>query len=177
MRRKMVFSIWETRKKIRNSSRSFSNVARRAEDEPWNKRKKCKKFCSFCTVVQFWVFSAHCDVRMFWQDKVNKKNVLFLQEMFLPLLPVSFFFCIYTEKNRRNMTRWKIFHSSTSKKRKRQIGCTASWGENTQKKFVKTFSFTLVLLRWKREKNFNSSFNTVDFIFNARALNRQTTVI
>ena len=36
---KMVFSICDTLRKIRKSSRSFSRAANRADEEPWKRKK------------------------------------------------------------------------------------------------------------------------------------------
>ena len=90
MRRKMVFSIWETRKKIRNSSRSFSKVARRAEDEPWNKVKMFKS--------EQWYNLEWFSPTVMCLDKIRsiKRMCCFYKRMFSAS---GKFFCVYTEKN------------------------------------------------------------------------------
>ena len=50
---KMVFSICDTLRKIRKSSRSFSRAANRADEEPWKRKKKMMKIIIYQIENQF----------------------------------------------------------------------------------------------------------------------------
>ena len=84
MRRRIVFSIWETRKKMRKSSRSFSKVASNAEDDPCSKiekKIKCKFFsglvcsnCNRCQGCSLRTYECFDDPKCIWSAPMEWNN-------------------------------------------------------------------------------------------------------